>query len=148
MVYQVPHFISGKKLQTPKLPSQAIYDPALGKPIGEVHFADKILCDKAVSSAKAAFESWSQTPPVKRARILFNFRTLLEQNQHELAKIVTQEHGKTLGDAKGSVARAIEVVELHCGLLTELQGNFTANVATQYFNPSAYVQVYHPLIFP
>ncbi|WP_133130679.1 CoA-acylating methylmalonate-semialdehyde dehydrogenase [Legionella yabuuchiae] len=131
MVYHVPHVIAGQKKLHSDLPSKAIFNPAIGEKIGDVFFADKTLCDEAVLAAREAFTGWSQTPPIKRARILFKFRDLLEKHQLELAKIVTQEHGKTIEDAKGSVARAIEVVELHCGLITQLQGSFTANVSNQ-----------------
>ena len=87
--------------------------------------------DEAVAVAKKAGHSWSQTAPIKRARILFKFRELLEKNQLDLAPIVTREHGKTLDDAKGSVARAIEVVEYHCGLVAQLQGTYTTDVSPQ-----------------
>ncbi len=128
MVYKVPHFIGGGPLLRSGK-SKAIFNPALGEEIGRVDFADKETCDSAVKSAQKAFKPWSDTPPIKRARILFKFRDLLEKNIDELAKIVTREHGKTLEDAKGSVMRGIEVVEHHCGLVTQMQGTYSANVA-------------------
>ncbi|MBA2650816.1 MAG: CoA-acylating methylmalonate-semialdehyde dehydrogenase [Tatlockia sp.] len=130
MSYTVPHFIDGKTVKAPNGKSHTIYNPALGEAIGEVFFADKALCDKTIVTAKAAWADWAETAPVKRARILFKFRELLEKHQLDLAKIVTREHGKTLDDAKGSVARAIEVVEFHCGLINQLQGQFSADVTT------------------
>ncbi|HVT63047.1 MAG TPA: CoA-acylating methylmalonate-semialdehyde dehydrogenase, partial [Legionellaceae bacterium] len=73
--------------------------------------------------------AWANTTPGKRVQILFQFRHLLIQNQLKIAQLVTREQGKTLEDAKGSIARAIELIEFHCGLLTQLQGTFSANVS-------------------
>lgn len=130
MGYTVPHYINGEKLDVACANSHTIYNPALGEAIGKVNFADKDVCDKAIAAAKAAFPAWAETAPIKRARILFKFRDLLEKYQGDLAQLVTKEHGKTLEDAKGSVARAIEVVEFHCGLVNQLQGSFSADVTT------------------
>lgn len=128
MTYSVSHHIGGAALIMDNMPNQSIYNPALGEVIGQVAFADKAICDKAIHAAKTAWPQWAETTPVKRARILFKFRELLEKYQLDLAKIVTREHGKTLDDAKGSVARAIEVVEYHCGLVSQLQGSFSNEV--------------------
>lgn len=129
MGYIVPHFVQGAPFEEESANSHRIYNPALGEEIGRVYFANQTLCDKTVNIAKKAFVGWSQTPPVKRARILFRFQGLLEKYQNDLARIVTREHGKTLEDARGSVARAIEVVEFHCGLVKQLQGNCSIDVA-------------------
>ncbi|MCW8470578.1 CoA-acylating methylmalonate-semialdehyde dehydrogenase [Fluoribacter gormanii] len=128
MSYIVQHYIGGQLTNETNATSHPIYNPALGEVIGQVHFASKTLCDKTIATAKEAGTEWAQTPAIKRARILFKFRDLLEKNQLDLARIVTREHGKTLDDAKGSVARAIEVVELHCGLVNQLKGDFSADV--------------------
>jgi malonate-semialdehyde dehydrogenase (acetylating)/methylmalonate-semialdehyde dehydrogenase len=131
MNYTVPHYIGGKSVTSDSSNGQDVHNPALGETIGRVHFADNSVCDTAVRTAKEAWHSWSETPSLKRARILFKFRELLERYQLDLAKIVTREHGKTIDDAKGSVARAIEVVEFHCGLATQLQGSYSHNVSAQ-----------------
>jgi len=130
MTYRVPHYIDGQHYQETEHRTHSIYNPALGEIIGETSLAGKKSCDLAVAAALRSFNSWSKTTPVKRARILFKFRDLLEKNQNELAQIVTREHGKTLDDARGSVARAIEVVELYCGITSQLQGSFSADVST------------------
>ena len=130
MVYAVPHFINGSTWSEAATQHHDIYNPALGEIIGKVGFASPSTCDKAVAAAKKAWPAWADTPPIKRARVLFKFRELLEKYQLDLARIVTREHGKTLEDAQGSIARAIEVVEFHCGLTTQLQGTFSANVAS------------------
>lgn len=129
MVDIIPHFINGNVFFDAGTKSREVYNPAIGKEIAKVSFASENTCNEAVNSAKAAWEDWSETTPIKRARILFKFRELIEQNQNDLAKIVTREHGKTLEDARGSVARAIEVIEFHCNLMSQLQGLLTTNVA-------------------
>ncbi len=131
MVYTVPHFIAGTTYTDTTTKSHPIYNPALGEIAGQVYFANDVLCDKTVAVAKEAWLPWSQTAPIKRARILFKFRDLLERYQNDLAKLVTKEQGKTLDDAMGSVARAIELVEFHCGLVSQLQGTLTSNVSQQ-----------------
>lgn len=129
MAYQVGHFIDGKTSHTAFERSQAITNPATGEIIGNVGFALPNTIEQAITSAERAFAVWSKTSPVKRAKILFRFQALLEKNQHELAKLVNLEHGKTLEDALGSVARGIEVVETNCGILTNLQGDYSHQVA-------------------
>lgn len=130
MGYTISHLIGGKAVNEPSHLSTPIFNPAQGEAIGSVPLASKETCDLAIATAKKASLEWAATPAIKRARILFKFRELLEKNQLELAKIVTIEHGKTIEDAKGSIARAIEVVELHCGLVNQLKGDFSAEVAT------------------
>lgn len=129
MTYTVPHFIAGHTVAESGGDTHPIYNPTTGEAIGQIESANKMICDQAVSVALEAWHSWSQTTPSSRARILFRFRELLEQYKQDLAHIVTREHGKTLADALGSVARAIEVVEFHCGLVTQWQGSFSANVS-------------------
>lgn len=130
MSYSVPHYIDGKAVLIDSGRHHTLYNPALGEAIGQVNLADKATCDAAVAAAKKAAAAWGETPAIKRARILFKFRELLEKNLNELAQTVTREHGKTLDDAKGSIARAIEVVELHCGIVNQLQGDFSHEAAT------------------
>lgn len=131
MVYSVPHFIDGKAVTEPENDARHkwITNPAWGEAIGKVICADQPRCLEAVAAAKQAWPGWAAVPPIKKARILFKFRDLLEKEQIALARLVTQEQGKTLEDAMGSVARAIEVVEFHCGLLQEWQGRYSVDVA-------------------
>ncbi len=130
MVYTVPHYINGEKVQSSGT-KQDIYNPALGEVIGYVHFANEDICNQVIDSAKKALPLWSQVSPIKKANILFKFRALLEKNHDLLARLVSEEHGKTIEDARGSVARGIELVEHHCGLMSQMQGVYSANVATQ-----------------
>ena len=129
MSYIVPHIINGKHNSAGDQ-KKDLYNPATGEIIGQVPFADEALCEKAISTAKQAFKQWSATPAIKRAQVLFKFRELLLKNQPELAKMVTREHGKTLDDAKGSVARGIELVEHQCSIISQLIGEYSANVST------------------
>jgi len=92
--------------------------------------ADKALVDQAVASALKAFPSWSDTPVIKRVRVLFQFKALLEKHQNELAQLITQEHGKTFTDACGSIQRGIDVVEFVCGLPYLLKGSHAENIST------------------
>ncbi len=129
MTYQVSHYINGQIVED-KSKAQAIYNPATGNVIGQVALANSTVVDKAVAAAKSAFPSWAATTPSRRARIMFQFKNLLEKNTDELAKLVTQEHGKTLNDARGSVQRGIDVVEFVCGMPYLLKGSYAEDVAT------------------
>jgi malonate-semialdehyde dehydrogenase (acetylating)/methylmalonate-semialdehyde dehydrogenase len=131
MAYDIiPHFIGGQRQILNHNRTHTIYNPALGEAIAEIHIADEAVCDLAIAQAKQALETWSESTAVKRTQILFKFRELLEKNQTELARLVIREHGKSLEDAKGSVARAIEVVAYHCGLLMQLQGTYSGNISS------------------
>jgi len=131
MVYTVPHYIDGQECSGKEKQTHDIYNPAYGQKIGQIYIAGQATCDQAVAAALKAWPAWAATAPIKRARILFKFRDLLEKHQKEIAQIVTREHGKTTEDALGSVARAIEVVEANCGLMAQLQGTFSLNAASE-----------------
>lgn len=131
MVYTVPHFIEGKAYIDSSLPSLPITNPTLGEAIGQIYIANQHVCEQAIASAQRALPAWAEAPPVKRLKILFSFLDLLKKDQKNLAHLVSNEHGKTLEDAQGSIARAIEVVEYHCGLITQLQGSFSSNVSSE-----------------
>lgn len=128
MSYQVPHFINGQSV----LPSNRkldIYNPAQGKVMGQVGVADKKIVDEAVLAATRAFPAWSALPSLRRAKILFKFKALLDQHIDELASLVTKEHGKTFEEALGSVQRGIDVVDFTCGIPNHLKGGFIDNIA-------------------
>jgi malonate-semialdehyde dehydrogenase (acetylating)/methylmalonate-semialdehyde dehydrogenase len=86
--------------------------------------------DAAVASAQAAFPAWSDTPPLRRARVMFKFLELLNQNKDKLAHMITAEHGKVFTDAQGEVSRGIDIVEFACGIPQLLKGDFTDQVST------------------
>jgi malonate-semialdehyde dehydrogenase (acetylating)/methylmalonate-semialdehyde dehydrogenase len=108
-----------------------VYNPATGQVTKRVPYCNEELIDKAVKAAAAAFPAWRDTPPLRRARVMQKFLQLLQANQQALAKIVSEEHGKTLEDAMGSVQRGIEVVEFACGIPQLLKGEYSENVGTQ-----------------
>src|SRR5262249_54835150 len=105
-----------------------VFDPATGEVAARVAFASGEDVGMAVAAAAKAFPAWAATPPLRRARVLFRFKDLLDQHAAELAAIVTRGHGKGLSDAKGSVMRGTEVVEFACGIPHLLKGEFTNNV--------------------
>lgn len=129
LMYHVSHYINGQKVYS-DLKKQAIVNPATGEEVGHVEFADKAIIDKAVAAAKEAFVSWSSMTPLKRARIISQYKCLLEQHMDSLAEIITREHGKTLTDARSSIQRGIDVVEFACGIPNLLKGSYSDNVAT------------------
>lgn len=129
MPYQVTHYINGQYVLDNKR-HQDLYNPASGEIIGHVALADHPTVEHAIAVAKEAFPAWSATTPTRRARILFQYKNLLEQHLDELAKLITQEHGKTLSDARGSVQRGIDVVEFVCGTPYLLKGSYAEEVST------------------
>ena len=98
--------------------------------IGRVPFATAEQTGEVVEAAAAALPAWTETPVVERARLMFRFRALLEQNFEELAALVTREHGKTLAEARAEVNRGIEVVEFACGIPSLIMGDILPNIAT------------------
>ncbi|HEY9448073.1 MAG TPA: CoA-acylating methylmalonate-semialdehyde dehydrogenase, partial [Burkholderiales bacterium] len=107
-----------------------VTNPATGEVIRHVPFANAADVDAAVSAAASAFKTWSTTPSLRRARVLMRFRDLLETHRKDLARIVTQEHGKTLADAEGSITRGMEVVEFATGIPHLLKGEHSDSVGT------------------
>jgi malonate-semialdehyde dehydrogenase (acetylating)/methylmalonate-semialdehyde dehydrogenase len=105
-----------------------VYDPACGEIRGQVALATQQDVDAAVTAAAEAFPAWSRTPVVKRARVMFRFKELIEKHLDELAAIVTAEHGKVISDARGSVQRGLEVVEFACGIPHLMKGEFSEQV--------------------
>ena len=107
-----------------------VFNPATGAVARKVALAEVSTVDEAVRSAAAAFPAWAATPPLRRARVMFKFKELLERHAGELAAIITAEHGKVLSDALGEVTRGMEVVEFACGIPSLLKGEYTEQVGT------------------
>lgn len=124
----IQHYKDGALFVSQSGRRQAVFNPALGEICAEVVLANEEEVDAVVASAKAAWRSWSETPALKRARILFKFKDLLEQSQAKLAALITREHGKILSDAMGEVTRGLEVVEFACGLPQLLKTQFSDNI--------------------
>ena len=121
-------WINGQRAQSASSRFADVTNPASGEVIRQVPLANRADIDNAVAAAKAAFPGWRDTPPLRRARILNKFRDLLETNRAELAQLASEEHGKTLEDAAGSVQRGIEVVEFAVGAPHLLKGEHAENV--------------------
>ena len=126
----IEHFIDGKNYSGDSKRKGKVFNPATGEQSAEVKLATRSDTNKAIENAKKAFEKWSNTPPLQRARIMFKFKELIEKNSDELTKIIVSEHGKVFEDAKGSLTRGLEVVEFACGIPQMLKGEFTENVGT------------------
>ncbi len=126
----INHFIGGRQVEGTSGRHGDVYNPALGELIRRVAFADEGELDAAVSAASQAFPAWAATPPLRRARVLFRLKGLIEQHMDELAAVLTEEHGKTVDDAKGSITRGLEVVEFACGIPHLLKGEFSEDVGT------------------
>jgi malonate-semialdehyde dehydrogenase (acetylating)/methylmalonate-semialdehyde dehydrogenase len=107
-----------------------VFNPATGDVARKVGLADAATVDAAVRSAAAAFPGWAATPPLRRARVMFRFKELLERHADELAAIIVAEHGKVFSDALGEVTRGMEVVEFACGIPSLLKGEYTEQVGT------------------
>ena len=124
------HFIKGVTLAGTSGRSQDVFNPATGLVVGSVPLASASEVDTAVVVAKAALPGWAKTPPAKRAQIMFKFRDFINQNLDEIAGLISGQHGKTLDDARGEVARGLEVVEFACGIPHLLKGEYSAQVAS------------------
>jgi malonate-semialdehyde dehydrogenase (acetylating)/methylmalonate-semialdehyde dehydrogenase len=124
-VRTVSHWIGGKLTESTSGKSGVVWDPATGEQQASVAFASVAEVDAAVATAKAAFPAWRATALSRRAEILFKMRELFDQNRRRIAELLTSEHGKTLADAVGEVARGIENVEFACGVPNLLKGGFS-----------------------
>jgi malonate-semialdehyde dehydrogenase (acetylating)/methylmalonate-semialdehyde dehydrogenase len=126
----IHHYISGGVVEGASGRRGDVFNPAIGEVIRQVSFADAAEVDEAVAAARDAFPAWAAAPPLRRARVMFKMKQLLEDNIDELARLLTEEHGKTFEDSKGSITRGIEVVEFACGIPQLLKGDFTEQVGT------------------
>ena len=127
MSNMISHWIDGKNVSVDGRTGD-VFNPATGEVQAQVALADEAMVNKAVASSLAAFPDWAATTPLRRARVMFKFRELLEDNLKEFAAIVTAEHGKVLSDAEGSIIRGLEVVEFAAGIPHLLKGDFTEQV--------------------
>jgi len=127
-VRELSHFINGQRAAGASGQYSDVFDPAQGRVAARVPVANATEVAAAVAAAKAAFPAWSETAPLKRARLMFKFKQLLDAHQDELAELVTRDHGKLLSDAKGEVLRGIEVVEFACGIPNLLKTDFTDQI--------------------
>jgi malonate-semialdehyde dehydrogenase (acetylating)/methylmalonate-semialdehyde dehydrogenase len=149
----VPNWIGGKPVFGESKVFAEVFNPATGKAARRVPLDGTVELEQAVAIATAAFPEWSNLPPLRRARVLFRFRDLLERNTDRLAAILTSEHGKVLDDARGEVTRGLEVVEFATGIPHLLKGEFTEQVGVgidswSYRQPLGVVAGITPFNFP
>ena len=123
----VGHFIGGQEVADDNRPLP-VTNPATGQVIRHVAMASQATVESAIAAAEAAFPAWRDTPPAKRARIMFRFKQLLEENADAIAAAITEEHGKVLDDAMGEFGRGVEVVDYACGIPELLKGEYSRNV--------------------
>jgi malonate-semialdehyde dehydrogenase (acetylating)/methylmalonate-semialdehyde dehydrogenase len=129
-VRELTHFIGGKHVKGESGRFSDVFNPSTGAVTGRAPLASKAEVEKAIADAYAAFPQWAETSPMTRARVMFRFKELVEKHIDELALLVSNEHGKVLSDAKGSIQRGLEVVEFACGIPHLLKGEFSDNVSS------------------
>ncbi|MCG2586049.1 CoA-acylating methylmalonate-semialdehyde dehydrogenase [Massilia sp. TS11] len=125
----ITHFINGAAVDTRSGRYGPVFNPALGEQVARVALGTADEVGAAVAAAAAAFPAWANTPPLARARVLFKYLELCQKHTEDFAQMLTREHGKTLADARGEVARGIEVVEFAVGIPQMLKGEFTDQIA-------------------
>jgi malonate-semialdehyde dehydrogenase (acetylating)/methylmalonate-semialdehyde dehydrogenase len=123
----IGHLIGGKILVDAER-TQPVYNPATGKSRKRVALADRATVERALAAAQAAFPAWRETPALKRARVMFRLKELLEVHAARICALITDEHGKVLSDAMGELQRGIENVEYACGAPELLKGEHSSNV--------------------
>jgi malonate-semialdehyde dehydrogenase (acetylating)/methylmalonate-semialdehyde dehydrogenase len=120
--------IGGEVVSSTSPRTQPVYNPATGEQSAVLPLSTKAELDAAVAAAKLAFPEWAETPPLKRAKLFFRLKQLLDENTENLARIISSEHGKTFADAVGEVQRGVEVVDFVCGIPHLLKGEFSRHV--------------------
>ena len=129
-VRTIRHRIGGEETPGDSTRTAPVWDPATGEQQAEVLLAEAADVDRAVQTAKAAFEAWGDVSLSRRVKVMFAFRNLLHERLDDLARLISSEHGKVFEDAKGEVIRGIEVVEFACGLPQLLKGEYSDQVST------------------
>ncbi|MEO8715269.1 MAG: CoA-acylating methylmalonate-semialdehyde dehydrogenase, partial [Acetobacteraceae bacterium] len=127
---EIGHFIGGRMVAGDGGRFGDVFNPASGEVAAKVALASAAEVDQAVAAATKAFPAWAAMPPLRRARVMFRLRDLLERDRAKLSAAITAEHGKVLSDADGEVQRGLEVVEFACGIPSLLKGEYTEQVAS------------------
>ncbi|WP_291993888.1 CoA-acylating methylmalonate-semialdehyde dehydrogenase [Candidatus Accumulibacter sp. ACC003] len=129
-IRQLSHFINGHHVPGSGSRWGDVFNPATGQLTARVPLASADETARAITAAATALPGWADTPPLRRARVLFKFRELLERHLDELAAILTAEHGKVLADARGEIIRGMEVVEFACGIPHLLKGAYSEQIGS------------------
>src|SRR5262249_20380071 len=122
---ELTHFIGGWHVPGESGRFGDVFNPATGEVQAKVPFASREELDVAVKAAQRAFPEWSVLNPQRRARVMFNFKSLIEKNMEPLAQLLSSEHGKVIADSKGDIQRGLEVIEFACGIPHLTKGEFT-----------------------
>jgi malonate-semialdehyde dehydrogenase (acetylating)/methylmalonate-semialdehyde dehydrogenase len=122
---ELAHFIGGRSVKGTSGRFGDIFDPSIGEVQARVALANRAEIRQAVEIAAKAFREWSAVNPQRRARVMFNFKALVEKNIDELARMLSSEHGKVIADSRGDVQRGIEVIEFACGIPHLQKGEYT-----------------------
>ena len=128
-MYDVKNWIAGQEADGSGT-TQEIVDPATGQQVGTLHLGDTATVDRAVQTAREAQKDWGLSSLSKRTQILYRMRQLMIEHTDEIAGVITREHGKTIADAKGEIARGLETLEFATSITQDLKGEFSANVST------------------
>jgi malonate-semialdehyde dehydrogenase (acetylating)/methylmalonate-semialdehyde dehydrogenase len=123
----IQNAIAGKLTQSVSKRTQPVYNPATGEATATLPLSTIDEVNAAVAAAKKALPAWANTTPMKRARVMFKFKELLEKHADELAREISREHGKVHDDAMGEIARGIDCVDYACGIPQLLKGEFSRN---------------------
>jgi malonate-semialdehyde dehydrogenase (acetylating) / methylmalonate-semialdehyde dehydrogenase len=121
----IHHFINGQSVSGTSGRFGDVFNPNTGEVQARVQLATESELDRAVQAAQTAFESWSTVNPQRRARVMFEFKRLVEANMDQLAEMLSAEHGKVIADSKGDVQRGLEVIEFACGIPHAVKGEYT-----------------------
>ncbi|ETI61368.1 CoA-acylating methylmalonate-semialdehyde dehydrogenase [Marinomonas profundimaris] len=148
----IGHLIDGKHSQQAAR-TQDVFNPATGEVAKQVAIASKETVEEAISAAQAAYPEWRNTPALKRARVMFNYKALLEKHSDKICELIGAEHGKICHDAAGELQRGIENVEYACGAPELLKGEYSKNVGPNIdswseFQPLGVVAGITPFNFP
>jgi malonate-semialdehyde dehydrogenase (acetylating)/methylmalonate-semialdehyde dehydrogenase len=122
MAKELHHFIGGKKVAGQSCRFLDVYNPSTGEVAAKAPLATRAEVEAAIADSQKAFLEWSATSPLVRARVMFKFKELCERHADEIALLISNEHGKVVSDAKGSLQRGLEVVEFACGIPHLLKG--------------------------
>ena len=152
-VTKVPNFVNGSWCDSDACEWQDVTNPATGEVLARVPLSDRAEVANVVEAAAGAYPAWRRTPPEDRIQPLFKLKQLLEDHIDELSRLITQENGKTFAEAKAEFRRAIENVEVACGIPMMLQGYNLEDVArgideTMIRQPLGVVAAITPFNFP
>ncbi|MCI0478749.1 MAG: aldehyde dehydrogenase family protein, partial [Anaerolineales bacterium] len=128
---QLKNFIGGTWVESSATETSDVVNPATNELLARVPMSTVAEVNRAVEAADAAFWAWRSTPPITRVRYMFRLKDLLEENFEELAQLITRENGKTIDEARGEVRRAIENVEVACGIPSLMLGYSAEDVAEE-----------------